>query len=189
VRYQELRRADEFASFGSPILITEFSLQREVSSLPIDFTLPNVAIRFSTTPRVPFQISSTFSENIGPNETTVFSGPLRLIDTGGDYGIRIPLQTPFLYDPSQGNLLMDFWNFQTVPTPANGVYVAAFARAPVLQAYFAGAGDAAAVNASTATIGSLFTRFTVTPVPEPSTWALMVSAIAGLLYARWRQTR
>ncbi len=190
MRYQELRRADEFSSFGSPILITEFSLWRNPRSLPIDFTLPNVSIRFSTSVRSPSDISFTFEENIGADEVTVFSGSLHLVDTGGEYGIRIPLQTPFLYDPSQGSLLMDFWNYQTVPTPANGSYFVNFARTPFSQAWFAGAANAAAPSASTTSVGSLFTRFTVTPVPEPSTWLLLAAGIAALAFARrkWNQT-
>jgi hypothetical protein len=184
VRYQELRSASDFSSFGSPLLITEFSLWRHPLSLPIDFTLPNVAVHFSTTTRSPVEISRVFAENIGANETTVLSGPLHLVDTGGEYGIRIPLQTPFLYDPSQGNLLMDFWNYQTVSTPENAQYSAYFASTFAISIWFTAAGDAAAVRGTTASTGGLFTRFTVTPVPEPSTWLLLAAAVATLAFAR-----
>jgi hypothetical protein len=63
-------------------------------------------------------LSATFANNVGADDTVVFSGPLSLSSafTGPsagpkDFDIVITLQTPFLYDPSAGNLLLDVRNF------------------------------------------------------------------------------
>ncbi|NIP17252.1 MAG: hypothetical protein GWM87_03150, partial [Xanthomonadales bacterium] len=60
----------------------------------------------------PGSLSLTFADNIGSDNTVVFSGPLTLTsaDIGGpprDFDIIINLQTPFFYDPGDGNLLLD----------------------------------------------------------------------------------
>jgi hypothetical protein len=76
-----------------------------------DFTLPNVEISFSTTQKVPDGLSSLFAENIGPDSTTVLSGPLQLsAPVGAEYNLHIRLQQPFVYDPRAGNLLLEVRN-------------------------------------------------------------------------------
>ena len=67
-----------------------------------------------------------FSNNIGANSRVVFSGPLFLSSafTGPavgpkDFDVSIGLQSSFLYDPREGNLLLDVKdftnNFSSVP--------------------------------------------------------------------------
>jgi len=51
-------------------------------------------------------LSSTYASNIGLDNTLVFSGNLTQPWAFGDT-LVINLTTPFAYDPSQGNLLMD----------------------------------------------------------------------------------
>jgi cell wall-associated NlpC family hydrolase len=79
--------------------------------------MSSVQITLSTTSSGPNSLSSTFANNIGPDETLVYSGPLTLSTnstssngTTADFDITIPLQTPFFYDPSKGNLLFDLKN-------------------------------------------------------------------------------
>jgi hypothetical protein len=184
VRIQELRSATDFAAFGSPLLMTEIAWTARFDSLPINLALSDVSIHFSTTPRLPSEISQTFADNIGVDEVVVYSGPLRLVDVGGEYGVRIQFQTPFYYDPSQGNLLMDFRNYETLPSPSTGRYLVNFASGFVPSVWGTGAGNVAATRGSSVSPGGIFTRFTVTPVPEPSTWLLLLTGVAALAFAR-----
>jgi len=69
-------------------------------------------IRLSTTRAIPEKLSRTFSENPGPDETVVFQGSLELSSKNlGVFDIQIPFTTPFYYNPSKGNLLIDIRNF------------------------------------------------------------------------------
>ena len=67
---------------------------------------------------MPGSLSSTFASNVGGDDTTVYSGPLSLssaftgpADGPKDLDIAVKLQTPFLYDPAVGNLLLDIKGF------------------------------------------------------------------------------
>ncbi len=73
----------------------------------------NVLVNLSITMKGPDKLSSSFAENIGLDELTVF-GPATY-DPPGTPGCPAPivngqeinLATPFFYDPSRGNLLLD----------------------------------------------------------------------------------
>jgi hypothetical protein len=68
----------------------------------------------STTTRSVAGLSATFAENIGADNTLVFSGTLNWA-TGNlpgpgntrQFDVVFPFTTPFLYDPAAGNLLLD----------------------------------------------------------------------------------
>jgi len=67
----------------------------------------------STTPVAPENASATFANNLGPVVQTVFDGDLTLSvpDCTTDpcnFDVMVPLQTPFLYNPSNGNLVVDW---------------------------------------------------------------------------------
>jgi len=181
-RFQEVHGAVDFRSVGSPMFITEFALWRGLGSDPIDVTLPSIVIHFSTTAGVPHQLSSTFAGNIGPDEASVFSGALHLVDTGGEFGISIPLQTPFYYDPQRGNLLMDIWNYDTIPDPGGyginwqGTWSDSVSGLSTVR----NAGELSGALYD----GGMITRFTVIPVPEPSPWLLLVVGMAVIVLFR-----
>jgi hypothetical protein len=125
------------------------------------------------------------AKNLDPGtDKTVFSGPLALssADTGPsggpkDFDIIISLQTPFAYDPANGNLVFDLRNFSTVNTTFFD------ASTSIDQSIMHV--DAADVDA---TVGNRFglglvTEFIVgaVPVPEPSSFALLVACFGGFL--------
>ncbi len=183
-RLQEVHGAADFARADNlTLLITGMSYAARLGSAPIDVTVSSVEIHLSTTTRNPDSLSFTFAENIGANETTVFSGSLRLYDTApGDYGIQIEFQTPFLYDYRAGNLLLDVRNFATIPPPPSGQYNL-YAHSEAADSV-SGVGNIN-VNAPTGFLGTAgyLTEFTVTPVPEPSTWLLLLIAVPiGVLF-------
>ena len=74
--------------------------------------IPNIQIDMSTTQAQPGNLSATFADNLGPIVTSVYSGPLTISAPACGPGpcpfsIPIPLQTPFMYDPADGNLIID----------------------------------------------------------------------------------
>lgn len=117
-RYQQVYGADDFAALSGPVLITEIRFRPDgTTGNAFASVLADVQINLSTTTMGPDGLSATFADNIGPDETVVHSGPLALSssDTGPgprDFDIVIELQTPFLYDPAAGDLLMDVRNFE-----------------------------------------------------------------------------
>src|ERR1051326_1671397 len=127
---------------------------------------------FSTTSKSPDLLSSKFAENIGADDTVVYSGALRLTNNFLEtYGLHIFLQHPFLYDPRSGNLLLDVRNYQTPPplppTPPGQAWLMAASATFGDSTSLAAAND---VNSDTAVLnsGGLLTVFNVTVVPEPS---------------------
>jgi hypothetical protein len=77
-------------------------------------SIPSIDFRLSATSRGPGTLSTVFSENIGPDEILVRSGALTYstLQNGPTskpnvFDILVPFQTPFVYDPSQGHLLID----------------------------------------------------------------------------------
>ena len=98
--------------------ITELRLRPSArSGRAFTATIPNLQINLSTTSVEPDHLNGTFAQNVGTNDTVVFQGPLtvssRFVGPANgpkEFDIIIPLTTPFLYDPSHGNLLIDFRN-------------------------------------------------------------------------------
>jgi hypothetical protein len=81
-------------------------------------TISNIQINLSTTLRNPESLSSTFANNVGTDDTVVFSGSLTVSSqfigppTGPkEFDIVVPLTTPFLYNPAAGHLLLEVRNF------------------------------------------------------------------------------
>ena len=115
IRYQQVFSHEEFS--GSPVEITEIRFRPDIQfGTAFDATLSNVQINLSTTASPANALSTVFAENVGSDDTIVHSGSLHLSSsaTGAgprDFDIIISLQTPFTYDPSQGNLLLDVRNF------------------------------------------------------------------------------
>ena len=116
LRVQQAYPAEEFASLpqGKSQLIRFAFRPDERVGGPRTVSFDNLLIRFSTTGRDPVDLSNTFAENIGPDATIVFDGPLTIhTDNVGppggpkDFDYIFDLQPPFLYDPSEGNLLWD----------------------------------------------------------------------------------
>lgn len=117
MRYQQLYDASLFTgSRRGALLITQIIFR------PNDFafssTLPDIQINLSTTNVADDSLSSTFAQNVGANDTVVFArGPLTLSSESAvmplpaEFQIVIELTTPYIYKPTQGNLLLDVRNF------------------------------------------------------------------------------
>ncbi len=86
-------------------------------TVPFDISrvIADFELRMSTTPSLLPVLDLDWSRNIGPDEMTVFGrGPLPVQYTSSPPGpnpfeVRIPLATPFRYDPRRGSLLLDLF--------------------------------------------------------------------------------
>ena len=78
----------------------------------------SLQINLSTTSKTPDGLSSIFAENIGADDRIVFGpGSLHLVQgcirgtSPQPFAMLIPFTTPFYYNPTNGNLLMDIRNY------------------------------------------------------------------------------
>ena len=128
-------------------------------------------------------LSTTYASNIGTNNAVFFNGPASSILTFSG--------TPFLYDPSTGNLLLDV----EVHTPSPDV-ASAFQAGCSSQTNrvfnLNGSGPPTSGNVSSICSGTtgfgLETTFTVTPIPtsvtpEPSSLVLLGSGLLCIMGA------
>jgi hypothetical protein len=153
------------------------------STLGAATTATNLQINLSTTAKAPDGLSSTFAQNVGANDKVVF-GPASLAligyhsgsTTPQSFSIRIPFSTPFFYDPNAGNLVMDVRNF--TGGSSFGVFDGQLTIGDSVSRVV-GFVDAPSMFASDSF--GFATQFEVTPVPEPSSWALMALCLGGLL--------
>ena len=80
----------------------------------------DILFNISTTTKEPENLSMRFADNLGDDQTVVIDGPISLStenvgppDGPRVFDVAIKLDKPFYYDPSQGNLLID-WTFPPV---------------------------------------------------------------------------
>ncbi len=96
--YQQVYAA---SSFSTAVFIRALRFSNTVEGPSNTIDDATYRIRFSTTPAAVGGLSTTVGDNVGPDVQEFFYGALH------NAGLRIQGQTPFFYDPSQGNLLMD----------------------------------------------------------------------------------
>lgn len=187
-RYQQVYSSTQFGS--GPILITGIDFRPDASfGAAFSSTLPNISIDLSTTAAAVGGLSLTFASNIGSNDTVELpSGPLSLssADTGPvggpkNFDIAINFTTPFLYDPSKGNLLLEVVNSgggSTTPFDADGT-------SNVVSRIWAN--DASSATATDFDSQGLVTQFvfrSTTAVPEPGLPVLCGIALGAIALNR-----
>jgi hypothetical protein len=181
-RYQQVYAASDFGSLGGPELITQILFRPDAGTgAAFSSTLSNVLIDLSTTSATPGTLSSTFANNVGADNTTVFSGALSLSssDSGPSAGpknfdIVITLMTPFLYNPASGDLLLDVTNFGGGSTTQ---FDATVSSADVARVFTeATSGGSGATSGTYADNSGLVTEFKFT-TPEPSAFVLLLTTV------------
>src|ERR1051325_2211630 len=81
---------------------------------------PNFQINLSTTQKGPDGLSAVFSQNVGLDDTVVFGpGGRNFLSSPRQYD-AITLSTPFFYNPSAGNLLLDVRMYSPIVYPPGG---------------------------------------------------------------------
>jgi hypothetical protein len=150
---------DSFNGPGAPVSGT-YTIDLSVTSAPVNgLDLTNL------------------SNNIGSHDQVVFSGSLPAFS--GDELI-LPLSTPYTYNPSGGNLLMNVYS----PNVSGGSLF--------LDARNGSAGDlfSRAMTPGGGATGNdgwgLVTGFTIA-VPEPATWSMLILGVAMIGFAARRR--
>ncbi len=189
MRYQQVYASSDFATrmpLGGYISAIRFDIATDQNGgHPFVGTLPNLQINLSTTTMAIDGLSTVFAQNVGADDSMVF-GPSSITLSDGGFGgadIIIRFGTPFFYDPSAGNLLMDVRNFgggSTSPFNANDS-----PGDTVSSIWALSVGDTAGRLQTT----GLITVFEVTPVPEPATWSLLLLGSLSLCFVARRRMK
>jgi hypothetical protein len=169
-RVMQVYDASQFAGFGGPMLITQLAL-RPNSTQPGPGSVMDHNLRtfFSTTSQSPAMPSLNFADYIGSDYTLVSCGAQATFTTAAQPGpgtteqfdVIVPLETPFRYDASAGNLLVEF---QVGPPASDGSIIFDFiAGDPTVNLLLA-------LGSSTADTGQVLgfgfvTQFTVQASP------------------------
>lgn len=117
IRYQQVFDANQFSRLNpGGGLINRIAFRGHGPGVPFTGTTAQLQVNLSTTVKTADGLSSTFGENVGSDDSQVFSGPLQAAVTfaGGptDFEVVVNFTTPFFYNPAKGNLLLDLRNSQ-----------------------------------------------------------------------------
>jgi hypothetical protein len=183
IRFQQVFAASQFAVFDQGVYIEGILFRADTSFGSLgDFTLRDVQVNLSTSQRTPDNLSGTFAQNIGSDETIAFDrGSVTLDSTccipGGPqlFSMVIPFSRPFLYQPTAGNLLLDVRNYGGIFPPLGALDAILTPGDSISSAW---ASDPTAPTADQTSSLGLAVALALTPVPEPSSVALL---LAGLL--------
>jgi hypothetical protein len=185
LRYQQVYDRSEFAGFAAGgEYITQLAFRVHSPGIAFSASIGSLQVNLSTTPKAPDTLSATFADNVGSDDTIVFpaasvdfstsvAGPA---DGPQAFDMVITFTTPFLYDPSKGNLLVDIRNSSgTTHDPANDQEIDAVSTGGDGVSRVYNLGDAAAATAGLTgsgfqmdTLGAV-TRFVSTPTSPATT--------------------
>jgi hypothetical protein len=114
VRYQQVYQAAEFSTLSGPQCIRSIAFRPYKDSGAFTLNIPHLRVWLSTTQAGPDELSNLLAANLGPNNVLVYDGPFTVSTAATDlpdgthaFDVVIPLQRPFFYDPTKGNLLME----------------------------------------------------------------------------------
>lgn len=195
-RYQQAYAADQFDS--GLLSITEIAFRTDAfqPSWSSDLTF---TVNLSTSVNPVGSLSTTFADNVGADGAQVFSassGIFSSTSSGGPgpsaFDVILALDTPFLYDPSAGDLLMEVLMETNVNfTPLGGFSYLDAVESETglfdvgLQRVWNSGGDTGALSGNTDPEGrGLVTRFTYDVVPEPGTGLLVMAGLLALAARR-----
>lgn len=170
-------------NFAGPIEINgiAFRLDETAGGASLDTVIPRVTIRMSTYSGTynSYLVGPGYNGNKGLDDTVVFDAAVHWTTTDlsgsgpNPFDLKVQFSKPFLYDPNKGNLLMDF---ATSGPFSSGIHPDTHGNGDTSFGWF---GDKTPAN--------LVTEFNVTPVPESSTYRLLLPGVL-LFFAVKRKT-
>lgn len=195
IRYQQVYSNSQFVSFGGPRTITGMRLRLNGGDNSGALTTnPNrLRISLSTTSANPDALSNNFASNLGSDTVLVFSQFNPVISATGvgatpnPFNAVITFQTPFEYNPVDGNLLLEVRN-AGFGTGLN--FDAADVGGDPISRVFAIGNENASFATGADSLG-LVTQFEFesATVPEPSSFLLVFGMGAAMAVAGWRRRR
>jgi hypothetical protein len=181
-RYQQVYSAGLFpGTFTISAITFPYTLVRNSDRIdPAAYTL-----RLSTTRAQVGHLSSNFDSNVGTDATNVFAGALAgEVPFGG--GLSFTLPVPFMFDPRNGNLLLDVFKQGGIFSPAEALFLD-FSSDMNGASSSAGSADGRGFMNPFAGLVTAFSGDGLAPVPEPATMLLFATATAGGLLMRRRR--
>jgi hypothetical protein len=191
-RYQQVFPAEDFAALGNkPHWLVDITFRPDQSvTSPRTAYYPDHELRLATTPVGPDTLSLRFDDNLGSDFKHFHRGSLTVVSDVNASGpgprefydayYTAGVVTPYLYDPSQGNLLYDLIARQGMsPSPLGD-------QVPGIRSVLGGSPNATFGSR----FGALVYQFTFIPVPEPSSLTLLaVLLVLGSLCRRATTTK
>ena len=177
-----------FEAYPDGMVITGIAFRRDGGPLrgSVDAFYPEVEVRLSTSPRLPSEGTRWFEDNIGPDETLVFDGPVswKTPYTPGQvhpFDLRMPFDRPFTYIPGQGSLAIDIIVHGKARDTAPVDGESSFRR----TMFSVWAGREVAWGQSN--FKAMVTELTFEPIPEPGTMALALMGAGLVVLLKWRK--
>jgi hypothetical protein len=194
MRYQQVFAASQFSG---AMPIGQLALRNaNFDPQPFTDTIASVEISLSTVAANPDQLSTTFANNIGADNTEVYDGALTLSSTNAAgpgnthvFDVLITFQRTFYYDPSQGNLLLEVKNNSGTSRQSyffDGIFFDAANVVGDSVSRVIGPEFNPNATATSGTADSLGLIIRFDSVPEPS--SLCLTGLGVALFA-WRRLR
>ena len=219
--YQQFYAADQFSALSGPQYITHIAFRPAVYTVndfpagfrppgdgpwpqrSVDYTLEDIEFSLSTTTSAIDSLSTTFGDNTGVDETSVFRGAFRVVYDGSleaanTFSVILELDRHFLYDPSMGNLLMQIElysphpNYDSDTDTYSPFFFQAVRNDGVTERVYGSSGDE--VGQMDVDYNNLLphygfvTQFKTSVVPIPAAVWLFGSALVSLGWMRRQQS-